>query len=74
MSHISDSLLPNHFAPPMLGSQVDAKVFKILLRKHLPTLASHLDELGLDPGMVLYVFLHDIRSLSARYQVSLNKY
>jgi hypothetical protein len=26
MSHISDSLLPNHFAPPMLGSQVDTKV------------------------------------------------
>ena len=31
---------------------MDAKVFKILLRKHLPELSLHLDELGLDPGMV----------------------
>ena len=27
MSHISDSLLPNHFAPPMLGSQVDSTIY-----------------------------------------------
>ena len=52
MSHISDSLLPNHFAPPMLGCQVDAKVFKLLLRKHMGALAAHLDDIGLDPGMV----------------------
>ena len=52
ISHISDSLLPNHFAPPMLGAQVDNKLFSQLLRKHLPRLAAHLDTLGMDPGMV----------------------
>ena len=26
ISHVSDSLLPNYFAPPMLGAQVDNKV------------------------------------------------
>jgi len=31
ISHVSDSLLPNHFAPPMLGAQVDNKVFKVIL-------------------------------------------
>lgn len=52
ISHISDSVLPNHFAPPMLGAQVDNKLFAILMRRHLPELAGHLESIGLDAGMV----------------------
>ena len=51
--HITDYILPDYFAPPMIGINVDVAVLQDLLVAHVPRVASVFDALKIHLAVLL---------------------
>ena len=48
LCYVCERALPSYFDPSMMGALVDQQVFQVLLTRHIPQLAAHLQSISVD--------------------------